>query len=543
MRARCLAASAAIAIFGASNSSAQESARFDYFDYRPIGIAEPAAGDFANPVLPGFYPDPSIVAVGDDYYLVNSTFSWFPGLPVFHSRDLVGWTQVGNAIDRPGMIDLSGLGTARGLFAPAIEYHDGLYWIVNTCIDCRGNFVITAKSPEGPWSDPVWLEFGGIDPSLVFGDDGRAWIVYNDAPPGEPLYEGHRAIWLQRFDPVGRKMLAERHLLVNGGVNLAAKPVWAEGPHIYKIGDYFYLMAAEGGTADQHSETIYRSRTVEGPYEPGPRNPILTQRDLPTDRPERVEATGHADMVQLPDGKWWGVFLATRPFAGQSTLLGRETFLLPVEWIDGWPRFLAPGKAVSLTVKRPTLPVSSQTPRAYREEFSVPLGIQWLSLRTPGTVQRWAVDQRAGQLVLAPGDRAASSGSPAFVGRRLTDPAAEITTQVIGDDQGNFAGLLAFMDENHFLACGREDGAIVARLRKAADEPEQGVEVGRVADAGSNDVELRLNIDGGIATCAARARKGVWRQVGGPINVEPLSSIHAELFTGLVVGLYAAPSG
>ena len=516
----------------------EESARFDYVEYLPAESRPLPPGEYANPVLPGFYPDPSVVTDGDDFYLVTSTFAWFPGLPIFHSRDLVSWTQVGNAIDRPGMIDLSGLGTARGLFAPAIERHDGQFWIVNTCVDCGGNFVITATRTDGPWSDPVWLDFGGIDPSLVFGDDGRAWIVYNDAPPGEPLYEGHRAIWLQGFDPVARKMLPERHLLVNGGVDIAQEPVWAEGPHIYRVGEYYYLMAAEGGTADRHSETIYRSKAIEGPYEPGPGNPILTQRDLHADRPDRVEATGHADLVQLADGSWWGVFLATRPFSGQSTLLGRETFLLPVDWQDGWPRFLAPGKPVPISVSRPPLPMGKRASRAWRDDFTAPLGTQWLSLRTPGSVQRWLVDGAAGELHVMPSDAVSGRGSPAFVGQRLTDPAAAMTTRLSGGGSG-FAGLLAYMDEAHFLSCGREGSDAVVRIRTSETSRAHGRELGRRAGVGRGPIEIRLSIDGGRARCDVRAPDGRWETIGGTLDVEPLASVHAGLFTGLVVGPYA----
>ena len=521
-------------------------ATFDYVEYRALDPAPAVpAGSYRNPVLPGFYPDPSIVRVGADFYLVTSTFSWFPGLPIFHSTDLVDWNLIGHAIDRPGQANFSGLGTNRGLFAPAISHHDGRFWIVNTCIDCGGNFVITADRPEGPWSDPVPLDFGGIDPSLYFDADGSAWIVYNDAPPGEPLYEGHRALWLQRFDPVAMKVLPGRTLLVNGGLDLAAKPVWAEGPHIYKVGDWYYLLAAEGGTADRHSQTIYRSRSIEGPYEAGPVNPILTQRDLPAGRPDRVEATGHADIVQLDDGSWWGVFLATRPFAGQSTLMGRETFLLPVRWTDGWPRFLDPGEALPMVSRRPQLPATKKQAgdaRGWRDDFSNALSPEWIGIRTPGTAQQVAVDRAGGQLqLIAGGEGAGGLGKPAFVGRRLRHHDAEFVTSVeFGDDAGSFAGLLAFMDESHFVTFGIEGDSIVARRRSNANEPERGVELARARRPASGAVELRLQLRGGKAQAAMRAAGSRrWIDVASGIDVEPLASVHAGLFTGLVVGPYA----
>ncbi|WP_370177106.1 family 43 glycosylhydrolase [Alteriqipengyuania sp.] len=531
----------------AAPAAAQPRAIFDFVSYDATDDLEaPAAATFRNPVLPGFHPDPSVVRVGDDFYAVTSTFSWFPGLPVFHSRDLVNWRLIGHAIDRPGQVDFSGLGTNRGLFAPAISFHDGKFWIVNTCIECKGNFVITAEDPAGPWSDPQWLEFGGIDPSLYFEGD-RAWIVYNDAPPGEPQYEGHRALWLQEFDTASMQVMPERTLLVDGGVDLSTKPVWAEGPHIYKVDGWYYLLAAEGGTADQHSQTIYRSRSVDGPYKPGPVNPILTQRDLSPDRPDRVEATGHADLVQLDDGSWWGMFLATRPFAGQSTLLGRETFLLPVRWVDGWPRFLDPGEAVPPVVPVPPLAQMQGTGWGdWHDGFdTITLSPEWITLRTPTDRSQIWHDVEGGTIQLQPGTVTAGDlGRPAFIGRRMRHHSAEISTEVefTGQNAGDFAGLLAFMDEGHFLTVGIEgaDGSrrIAVRMRKDDADEKRGALV-YSTDWTSARAQLRLAFDGGSAVAAWRSDEASDWQQSPTINVEPLASIHAGLFTGLVVGPYA----
>src|SRR3954466_14905216 len=243
-------------------------ARFEWFEYRgsdPVdSTLHTRMQDYRNPILPGFHPDPSVTRVGSDYYLVNSTFAYFPGLPIFHSRDLVRWTQIGNAIDRPDMLDFGRLGLSRGVFAPSITYHDGTYYIVNTCVDCGGNFIITARDPAGPWSNPVWLPAleGGIDPSLFFDDDGKAWLVNNGPPVETPRYPGHRAIWLQEFDVRAMRTIGPRQVLVDGGVNPAANPVWIEGPHILKVGGYYYLTCAEGGTEVRHSQVVLRSRTV-----------------------------------------------------------------------------------------------------------------------------------------------------------------------------------------------------------------------------------------------------------------------------------------
>ena len=521
-------------------------ARFEAMSYQRTEPAEPPDGSFRNPILPGFHPDPSVVRVGDDFYLVNSTFSWFPGIPVFHSRDLVNWRLIGHAIDRPDQLDFSGLGTNRGVFAPAMEHHAGRFYIFNTCIECRGNFYITATDPAGPWSDPVWLDFDGIDPSLFVDEDGRSWLVNNGPPIGQPRYEGHRAIWIQEFDLAQGKLTGPRKLLIDGGVNPADNPIWAEGPHLYKADGWYYLMAAEGGTADQHSETIYRSRNVDGPYFPGPVNPILTQRDLAPERPDRVEATGHADLVRLGDGSWWGVFLATRPFAGQSTLLGRETFLLPVRWMDGWPRFLDPGEAVPTVIPRPALEASPATDWVqWQEEFDAALSPEWITLRTPGADSFARVE--AGKLVVTPGaDPAGSLGKPAFVGRRLRHHTAtvEASLDFAPERTGDFAGLLGLMDENHFVAVGIENVAgrrvAVVRRRISAGESERGELIALAALPEPGPVELRFALDGGTADFDYRLKGAAdWLPLAADVDVEPLASIHAGLFTGVVIGPYA----
>jgi alpha-N-arabinofuranosidase len=541
MREAMAAATALLAMVCAPCAAAP-SARFGELTYVAESVPPTPAGSYRNPILPGFQPDPSVVRVGDDFYLVNSTFAWFPGIPVYHSRDLVHWHQIGNAIDRAGMLDFKGLGTNRAVFAPAITSHNGTFYILNTCIDCGGNYLVTAKDPAGPWSAPVWLPFDGIDCSLFVDDDGTAWVVNNGEPPEKPRYDGHRAIWIQAFDLKTLKLTGKRKVLVDGGVRPEDKPVWAEGPHVFKKDGWYYLMAAEGGTAENHSETIYRSRRPDGPYEAGPVNPILTQRDLSPDRPDRVEATGHADLVRLDDGTWWGVFLATRPFAGQSTLLGRETFLLPVTWRDGWPLILPAGKQVPLVVKRPDLPASpGDLWDEWTDDFTEPsLSFEWIRLRTPGPVQDHALE--GGDLVLAPGtDPAGSLGTPAFWGRRLRHPAATVTATVsfTPEKPGDFAGLLAFMDETHFLALGIEGDRLVARRRTDAKQDERGEIVASAPRASHGRIELRIAIDGGTAALSWREQGGRWQALAPKVDVEPLASIHAGLFTGLVIGPYA----
>lgn len=298
-----------------------------------------------NPILAGFYPDPSICRAGNDYYLVNSTFSYYPGLPLFHSTDLVNWKQIGFAMDRPEQLDLDSLGLSMGLFAPAIRYNKGTFYITCTLVGKQGNFITTARNPKGPWSNPVWLPpVKGIDPTLFFDDDGKIYIVFNSrAPDDKPLYDGHCTIRLYELDPATLQVKGEEKILVNGGTDISKHPRWIEGPHLYKNNGYYYLMCAEGGTEYNHSEVVFRSKKVDGPYESYSDNPILTQRQLDPNRKRPVTSTGHADLVASKDGNWYAVFLGCRPYAGDYYNTGRETFMAPVQWKNGWPIIL-PGK-------------------------------------------------------------------------------------------------------------------------------------------------------------------------------------------------------
>ncbi|HQV34392.1 MAG TPA: glycoside hydrolase family 43 protein, partial [Calditrichia bacterium] len=384
---------------------------------------------FTNPILAGFYPDPSICRVGEDFYLVNSTFAWFPGIPVFHSRDLVNWNLLGHVMDRPEQLNTNGMGVSRGLFAPAISHHEGLFYLTCTLVDGGGNFVVTAENPAGPWSDPHWLpEVNGIDPSLFFDENGQAYIVYNsDAPDNKPLYPGHRSVRMFEFDYRNLRVVGEEKLLVNGGVDITQNPVWIEGPHLYRINDFYYLMAAEGGTAEDHREVIFRSKSVAGPYLPWAGNPILTQRHLPPQRPHAITSTGHADLVQTPNGDWWAVFLGIRPYPPEEQHrynTGRETFLAPVRWTgDGWPVINPDFEEVQYRYPMPVMPADPPGPIpysgnfTYRDEFEgAELGPNWQFLRTP--LQKWyALEAGVLRISLRP-ESCAGSGNPALVARR-----------------------------------------------------------------------------------------------------------------------------
>ena len=320
---------------------------FTQFTYRGddrIYIDNPLKPDeFYTPVLQGCYPDPSITRRGDDFFLVTSSFVMVPGVPVFHSVDLVNWRQIGHVLDRPSQLKVHDARISAGIYAPMIAYnpHNDVFYMITTHIAAgMGNIVVKTRDPFKGWSDPFKLQFDGIDPSLFFDDDGKAYVVHNDAPDGQPLYDGHRVIKIREYDQENDQVIAGTDkIIVDGGVDITQKPVWIEAPHIYKKNGRYYLMCAEGGTGDMHSEVIFVSDHPKGPYTPAGNNPILTQRYFPKDRKNKVDWAGHADLTTGPDGKYYGVFLAVRPNEKDRVNTGRETFILPVDWSGDFPVF------------------------------------------------------------------------------------------------------------------------------------------------------------------------------------------------------------
>lgn len=524
---------------------------FDWFEYSGRDAADTRAlpaGHYRNPILAGFYPDPSLCRVGDDFYLVNSTFAYFPGIPIFHSRDLVHWKQLGHVIDRPTQLPYGGLEVSHGIFAPAISHHRGTFYVVCTMVDGGGNFLVTATDPAGPWSDPIWLGFEGIDPSLFFADDGRAWIVNNGEPAGPSRYDGHRDIWIQEFDPAAKKLMGPRRVLVDRGTVPAQNPVWIEGPHLFKRGDWYYLMCAEGGTAEGHTEVIFRSRAPTGPFTPWEKNPILTQRDLPAGRAHAVTSTGHADLVQLADGSWWAVFLGCRPDDAASLLYatGRETFLLPVRWTDdGWPVILPPGQAVPLTAAAPRLPASpAPIPLSGsftdRDEFLAPaLAPTWVGLRTP-PAQFARVGVPPGNLTLtARGDDLRGRGHPSFLARRVQHADFTAAASLRVPARGVAAGLAAFQNEHfHFFLGVRRNGAGMEVFLERADRG-PATPLARATVPASETLQLRLSCRAGRGEFAYATDGTHWQPLATDLDASLLTTRVAGGFVGAMVGLHA----
>jgi alpha-N-arabinofuranosidase len=523
-----------------------------------LGIYFASAQSFRNPILSGFYPDPSICRAGDDYYLINSSFSYFPGIPIFHSKDLVNWQQIGHALDRPEQLDMQGPGTgvSRGLFAPAITYHNGVFYIVCTRVDKGGNFVITAKDPKGPWSNPVYLpEVNGIDPSLFF-DDQKAYIIYNSIPPeNKTLYDGHRTIRINEFDPVALKVVSDNKILINGGTNIYQKPVWIEGPHIYKKNDWYYLMCAQGGTGYNHTEVVFRSKSMDDMFMPYEGNPILTQMHLDRQRPYPITTTGHADLVDDAKGNWWGVFLGCRPYVGNYYNTGRETFMAPVKWVNEWPIFDLGGEVLKYEYPIDAKVDPSMPKYNGNFTFTDPFDDDKLSFRYSflRTIKEPWYNLANGKLTMQLRPETCSElANPSFIGFRQSHikGSAAVSFNFAANQPHEQAGLLVFQSEYHyyFLCQSVENGKPVVQLYKGAGENAQNKEPGLLAS-------IPMQLKKGQALMFKAEAKGAtydffyaikanqWIPVKQNVDATFLSTETAGGFVGCYYAMYATSNG
>ncbi len=518
---------------------------FDSFVYSSDHTDEEAEKDCAvptNPLLPGCYPDPSICRVGDDYYLVNSSFAFYPGIPIWHSTDLKIWKRLGYVLSSPSQLTLrDGLRISGGIYAPDIQYnpHNKMFYVITTDVNGGGNFFVTTDDPQkGKWSDPIFLpEVGGIDPSILFDEDGKAYIVNNDIPVGDPQYDGHRAIWVREFDWKNNCTKGEQRLIINGGVDIRQKPVWIEGPHLYHIGGRYYLMAAEGGTSTNHSEVIFSGDTPFGPFEPCPINPILTQRDLSDTRSNPVTCTGHADLVQTPDGDWFAVFLAVRPYRDGHDVMGRETFILPVEWKDDQPVILSAGATLTYH-DRPIAPTLLWTTEGLSNEA--------FFIRTPQTVY-YHID-RLGKLTL--NARSTTLGEwrqPAAIGRWITANSftAQTSLEFIPTSSDDFAGIILFQNDECNVRFGKSldaEGKPCLKLEAYSLGKLQTEATIPLSDGeASKKVWLLVEGDGQVNYTFKYSfnPEADWTVAGEPVSADLLSTKTAGGFTGTMVGIYA----
>lgn len=419
-----------------------------------------AVVELKNPIISGFNPDPSLVAVGEDYYLVNSTFHYFPGVPVYHSRDLQNWEQIGNVLDRPSQLPLVEANASRGIYAPTIRYNDGTFYMITTNVGDKGNFMVTATNPAGPWSEPIWLEQPGIDPSLYF-EDGKCYMVSNP----------DNTITLCEIDPLTGATLSPGKALWRGTGGR-----YPEGPHVYKRDGWYYLLISEGGTELAHKLTIARSRNIYGPYEANPANPIFTHCSLAAQY-SNIQGTGHGDLFQAADGSWWIVFLAYRRYGGgEFHHLGRETFLAPVSWEKGWP-VVNDGQPVAETMKvRMSVVPEAPKPADMHYDFST-IGPEWMHIQHPVTENYSAKD---GVLTLTGNGDGFDFGDwhPTALLRRQKAAECRFGTQVTLLEDGE-AGLAIYQTHNgHMEYFVRREGKrcqAVLRIRLYSILHEQAV--------------------------------------------------------------------
>ncbi|MDP4088433.1 MAG: glycoside hydrolase family 43 protein [Bacillota bacterium] len=486
---------------------------------------------YKNPIIPGFYPDPSICRAGEDYYLVTSSFCYFPGVPIFHSTDLVNWKQIGHCLTTASQLPLGKTWRSAGIYAPTIRYHDGLFYMVTTNVSSGGNFYVYTDNPSGKWSEPLWVDQGGIDPSLLFDEDGRVYFTsttqYGTPTPG---------ICLSEIDIKTGKRLTEVKYIWGG--NGGRHP---EAPHLYKISNYYYLMIAEGGTEYGHMVTHARSRSPWGPFESCPGNPILTHRNSGF---STIQGTGHADIVEDGNGNWWMVFLAFRTANGDYHHLGRETFLAPLEWNkEGWPIVNGNG-TVQLTVETDKITSEQIQMEVFEDNFDdATLDYRWNYVRNPNE-SLYSLTEKKGCLRLYGSEVSLNDvDSPAFVGKRQQhfNCSVETLLDFKPEKKDEEAGLTVIMDEKHHY-----------EIAVTGDGPGRKVIVRRTIGKLSVIVAEEA-INAGSITLEISAETGSYHfkyAVNGNIPKEIadgetkyLSSEVAGGFTGVYFGLYATGNG
>lgn len=518
-------------------------------------------GEFYNPILQGCYPDPSITRKGDDYYLVTSTFAMFPGVPIFHSKDLVNWKQIGHVLDRVSQLEVHDCGISAGIYAPQILYNknnDTFYMITTEFSGGFGNIVVKTKDPLKGWSDPIKLAFNGIDPSLFFDDNGKGYVVHNDAPDrGKELYNGHRVIKIWEYDVESDKIIpGTDKIIVDGGVDLAKKPIWIEAPHIYKNKGKYYLMCAEGGTGGWHSEVIFVSDNPKGPYTPAPSNPILTQRHFPKERENKVDWAGHADLVLGPDNKkYYGVFLAVRPNDKQRVNTGRETFILPVDWSGEFPVFENGLVPMEPKLKMPAGVTENKAGQegffpngnfTFKDDFSAgKLDYRWIGLRGPR--EEFISTSKQG-LKIKPFETNIKEVKPTstlFLRQMHKTFTFSATIDYKPASEKELAGIVAMQSERFNYVFGiTKNGAdyYILLERTAGKFRSREVESKIVASAKidlSKPVRLQVKADGDDYQFSYSTNGTDFVNLGGTVSGDILSTDVAGGFTGCLLGLYA----
>ena len=487
---------------------------------------------YENPILRGFCPDPSICRVGNDYYLCVSSFEYFPGIPIYHSKDLVNWKQIGNCVQRkeefPPMKTTKDSG---GIWAPSIRFNNGRFYVTAT-LDGYGNFIVSATEPAGEWSAPVWVEVGGIDPSLYF-EDGHAYYCTT-----ESLQEGESGISLEEIDLDTGKVIGERHEIWNG-----IGAAFLEGPHVYRIKDHYYIMTAEGGTQFNHMVTVGRSSSLFGPYESCPHNPVITNVH---DASRQVQCTGHGDLIEDHNGNWWVVHLGTRISRRTMSHLGRETFLTPVRWENGW--IVTDSNKMALLSCEGPIDAKQELQVCFQADFTKrEWEPGWIFLRSP---EESHYRRGEGYLKLYPSKVKLTDGkSPVFAAVRQPDFDCEIQTEFslhateIGDEAG--LALLLNRDFHYRFCVRRKAGGTVLVLDKTAEDFHETIEVCKFPkwENGRQSIRLILRADKEKYSFSYVCENGREREGVSASTRFLADEVAGRTFTGTVIGLYTTCCG
>lgn len=499
----------------------------------PLSAQSTDKSTFKNPILPGFHPDPSICRVGDDYYLVTSSFTWFPGLPIYHSRDLVNWELIGFGLARPDMIAMNGVNDNDGIWAPTIRYHNGLFYIITTANKCGGNFFIIATDPKGPWSNPVWLKNAeGIDPSLFWNEDGKCFYTGNTWE-FKKEWASQCAVWMQEIDLTKGEFIGERKILTYGHANNAT---FAEGPHIYKVDGKYLLLMAEGGSSYHHAVTAHHSKSIFGPYISDPVNPVLTHRQLGKNYP--IQNIGHADLVQTQNGEWYAVALGIRQIEGLNPL-ARETFLCKVDFENGTPIFNSGQGKVLSEMGRPNLPWTPIKPEPAKDEFDADkLASKWYFVRIPTSK---FYELKNGQLTLSLLPEVVDSlVNSAMIIQKTQHHSFVATTKMnFQTNKANEqAGLIYYRTANGYYSLMKEKAGIVLTRRFMGES----TVVQRVSYTNKN-VYLKAEAQGLYVQFSYGENSENMQSIGTAQKLDNIADNKMNKFNGPGIGIYATSNG
>jgi len=498
-----------------------------------------------NPILRGFHPDPSTLRVGEDYYIATSTFEWFPGVLIHHSRDLVNWRPLTSVLTRSSQLNMEGNINSGGVWAPCLSYHEGVYYLIYTDVKSRmgafkdtHNYLVTATDMMGPWSEPVYLNSSGFDPSLFHDDDGRQWLVNMvwDHRKGTNSFAG---IVLQEYSKEAKRLIGPKKNIFRG-----TELRLTEGPHLYKRNGYYYLLTAEGGTQYEHAATMARSRHIEGPYEVDPANSILTSAGKPD---LELQKAGHACLVETQDGEWYMAHLVGRPVKDKRCILGRETAIQRLRWTeDDWIELDGGGNSPQLLVQAPQLPPHPFPDVPGVDHFDAPeLGLQWNTLRIPASPDWLSLTDRPGFLRLRGQESMSSTHRQSLVARRqqAMNCEAETVMAYAPEHYQQMAGLILYYDTRDYvylrLTHHEELGICIGIIQSINGIYHEVLD--KDIPLGQGTYRLKVIIRREHARFMYAVQDGEWLDIGPALEISHLADEFGDYirFTGNFIGMCA----